>query len=79
MGCGPCSSPAPAPTSRPWRATACSALTAGVARFAVARADALAEDHARVRATGVGVSRITVKPVLPPDVIGLFVLVPAEV
>ncbi len=55
------------------------ALTAGVARFAVARADALAEDHARVRATGVGVSRITVKPVLPPDVIGLFVLVPAEV
>jgi len=55
------------------------ALSEGVARFAAARADALAEDHARVRATGVGASRVTVRPVIPPDVIGLFVLVPAEV
>ena len=38
---------------------------------------ALAEDHARVRAAAAGSARVTVEPVLPPDVIGLYVLVPA--
>lgn len=57
-----------------------SALLEGpIAAFARERAAALAEDHARLRATGVGAPRVTVEPVLPADVIGLFVLLPAEV
>ena len=39
------------------------------------RADALAADHGRLRAAA-GVSRVTVAPVLPPDVIGLFTVLP---
>jgi superfamily II DNA or RNA helicase len=42
-----------------------------------ARAEALLEDHGRLRAT-LGVTRVTVEPALPPDVIGLFTLLPAE-
>lgn len=45
--------------------------------YARDRALALAEDHARVRAAAAGSARVTVEPVLPPDVIGLYVLVPA--
>ena len=52
------------------------AQAAVIAEFARARADALARDHARVRATGVNVPRVSVEAVLPPDIIGLFVLVP---
>ncbi|WP_370322258.1 helicase-related protein [Oricola sp.] len=44
-----------------------------------ARAQELAEDHARVRAAARGLARVTVEPVLPPDVIGLFVLLPGDV
>lgn len=56
------------------------ALLAGpVAAYARDRAAALAEDHARLRATRVQASAVTVEPVLPADVIGLFVLLPAEV
>ena len=44
-----------------------------------ARADELARDHARVRAALPGVSRVTVEPVLPVDVIGIFVLVPSGI
>jgi superfamily II DNA or RNA helicase len=50
-----------------------------IAAFARERAAALAEDHARVRAAGVNISRVNVEAVLPADVIGLFVLVPAGV
>jgi hypothetical protein len=42
-----------------------------------ARAQVLAQDHARVRAAAAGSARVNVEPVLPPDVIGLYVLVPA--
>ena len=52
-------------------------LTEVVSAFARARAAALEHDHNRVRASGVGVPRVSVAPVLPADVIGLFVLVPA--
>jgi superfamily II DNA or RNA helicase len=52
-------------------------LNGSIAEFAQRRAEALASDHARVREAGINVSRVTVKPVLPVDVIGLFVLVPA--
>ena len=38
----------------------------------------LVEDHARLRAAAGSVSRVSVEAVLPPDVIGLFVLMPGE-
>ncbi|WGS18956.1 MULTISPECIES: DEAD/DEAH box helicase [unclassified Bradyrhizobium] len=41
------------------------------------RAKALENDHARVRAAASGSPRVTVEPVLPADVIGLYVLAPA--
>ena len=53
------------------------AQAAAIAEFAQARAETLARDHARVRATGVNVPRVSVEAVLPPDIVGLFVLVPA--
>jgi hypothetical protein len=52
-------------------------LDGSIAQYARERAQALAEDHGRVRAAAAGSARATVEPVLPPDVIGLFVLVPA--
>lgn len=54
------------------------ALLAGpLADFVRERAEELSQDHARLRAAAAGsASRITVEPVLPPDVIGLFVLMP---
>ena len=56
------------------------ALPGAIADHARARAAALAEDHDRVRAAdgrrGAG-SGVLVEPVLPADVVGLFVLVPA--
>jgi superfamily II DNA or RNA helicase len=55
------------------------ALNNSIADFARSRAEALAGDHSRVREAGINVSRVTVKPVLPTDVIGLFVLVPAGI
>jgi hypothetical protein len=40
------------------------------------RAEELAQDHGRVRSAGAGVARVSVEPVLPPDIIGLYVLLP---
>jgi hypothetical protein len=51
----------------------------GLAAHAQARADELAEDHGRVRAALPGVSRVSVEPVLPVDVIGMYILVPAVI
>lgn len=52
------------------------ALIAGpLSDFVRRRADELAQDHARLRAAA-GSSRVSVEPVFPPDVIGLFVLMP---
>jgi superfamily II DNA or RNA helicase len=53
------------------------ALEGSIAAYARERASALAEDHARVRAAASGSARVTVEPVLPCDIIGLYVLVPA--
>lgn len=51
-------------------------LAGPLADFIKQRADELAEDHARLRAAAGSASRVSVEPVLPPDVIGLFVLIP---
>lgn len=50
-----------------------------IADFARERAAALAHDHERVRTAGAQVSRVSVSAILPADVIGIFVLVPAGV
>ncbi len=47
--------------------------------FVRSRADELAQDHARLRAAAGSASRVTVEAVTPPDVIGLFVVMPSEV
>ena len=48
-----------------------------IADFARRRAAVLAEDHARIRAAGINVPRVSVEAVLPADVVGLFALLPA--
>jgi superfamily II DNA or RNA helicase len=53
------------------------ALEGSIAAHARERAEALAEDHARVRAAAAGSARVTVEPIVPADIIGLYVLVPA--
>ena len=50
-----------------------------IADFVQKRAAELVEDHARLRAAAGSASRVSVEPIIPPDVIGLFVLVPGEV
>jgi superfamily II DNA or RNA helicase len=55
------------------------ALEGSIAAYARERASALAEDHARLRAAAAGSARVSVEPVLPPDIIGLYVLVPTGV
>jgi hypothetical protein len=54
-------------------------LGGSIAKFVRQRAVELEEDHARLRAAAGSASRVSVEPVIPPDVIGLFVLVPGEV
>jgi superfamily II DNA or RNA helicase len=53
------------------------ALLAGpIAGFVTERCHQLAEDHGRLRAAAGAAPRVSVEPVLPPDVIGLFILLP---
>lgn len=54
-------------------------LAGPLAAFVEQRAAELVEDHARLRAAAGSISRVSVEAVLPPDVIGLFVLMPGEV
>ncbi|MBR1032965.1 DEAD/DEAH box helicase [Bradyrhizobium liaoningense] len=56
---------------------ASSMLPEQITAFARERAKILGQDHARVRAAAAGSARVTVEPVLPADVIGLYVLTPA--
>ncbi|WP_029011364.1 DEAD/DEAH box helicase [Azospirillum halopraeferens] len=53
-------------------------LDGPLAAFVRGRAEELAADHARLRAAAGSASRVAVEAVLPPDVIGLFVLMPSE-
>lgn len=54
-------------------------LDGPLADFIKTRAEELMQDHGRLRAAAGSASRVTVEAVLPPDVIGLFVLMPSEV
>jgi hypothetical protein len=54
-------------------------LQGALADFVRSRAEELMQDHARLRAAAGAASRVTVEAVFPPDVIGLFVLMPSEV
>ncbi len=51
-------------------------LAGPLSDFVRRRADELVQDHARLRAAAGSASRVSVAPVFPPDVIGLFVLMP---
>ncbi|MCA9800290.1 MAG: DEAD/DEAH box helicase, partial [Cyanobacteria bacterium HKST-UBA04] len=51
-------------------------LTGAIQAYAQQRAEQLQADHLRVRETKVEVSKVTVEPVLPADIVGLFVLAP---
>lgn len=55
-----------------------SLINGSLADFVKMRAEELIQDHARLRAAAGSASRVTVEAVLPPDVIGLFVLMPSE-
>lgn len=54
-------------------------LAGPLAEFVRQRAVELVDDHARLRAAAGAISRVSVEAVLPPDLIGLFVLMPGEV
>ncbi|MDE2717113.1 MAG: helicase, partial [Chloroflexota bacterium] len=53
-------------------------ITGPIAAFVRERSNDLADDHARLRATAGSVPRVSVEGIQPPDVIGLFVLLPSE-
>ncbi|GES43986.1 ATP-dependent helicase HepA [Rhizobium dioscoreae] len=53
-------------------------LEGPIADFVRSRAQELMQDHARLRVASGSASRVTVEPVLPPDIIGLFTLMPGE-
>ncbi|WP_316201278.1 MULTISPECIES: DEAD/DEAH box helicase [unclassified Bradyrhizobium] len=53
-------------------------LDGPLADFVQSRAQELMADHARLRVAAGAATRVTVEAVLPPDVIGLFVLMPGE-
>jgi hypothetical protein len=54
------------------------ALNPTIEAHARHRAVDLEKDHARVRAAGAGVPRVTVDPALPSDIIGLYLLLPSS-
>jgi superfamily II DNA or RNA helicase len=54
-------------------------LSGPITDFVQKRAAELVEDHARLRAAAGSASRVSVEPIIPPDVIGLFVLVSGDV
>jgi hypothetical protein len=53
-------------------------LEGPIAGFARSRAQELMADHARFRAASGSAPRVAVEAVLPPDVIGMFVLMPGQ-
>jgi superfamily II DNA or RNA helicase len=53
-------------------------LEGPLADFVKSRAEQLMRDHARLRAAAGSTSRVTVEAITPPDMIGLFVMIPSE-
>ena len=53
-------------------------LTGPLTEHSLVRAEALAQDHARLRQAARSAPRVSVEPVLPPDSIALYMLMPAE-
>ena len=51
-------------------------LAGPIATFVNERTEELMGDHARLRAAAGAASRVSVEAVLPPDVIGMFVIMP---
>jgi hypothetical protein len=54
-------------------------LDGPIAEFAHERSMQLAEDHGRVRTSGINVPKVSVEPVLPADVMAVFALIPGAV
>ena len=54
-------------------------ISGSLQAYARERADELLADHARLRVASGSASRVSVEPALPPDVIGLFTLLPSAV
>lgn len=54
-------------------------LSGPLSEFVEQRAEELVQDHARLRAAAGSASRVSVEAMSPPDVIGMFVLMPSEV
>jgi hypothetical protein len=54
-------------------------LSGPLAVYASQRAEELAGDHGRLRVAAGSAPRVSVEAVFPPDVIGLFTLIPGEV
>lgn len=54
-------------------------LDGPIAEYASERAKQLAEDHGRVRASGINVPKVSVEPVLPADVMAIFALIPGGI
>jgi superfamily II DNA or RNA helicase len=50
-----------------------------IGEYARGRAIQLADDHGRVRAAGINVPKVSVEPVHPADVMGVFALVPGGI
>lgn len=61
------------------RSRVASLLEGSIAEYAAGRASQLAEDHGRVRASGVNVPKVSVEPVLPADVMAVFALIPGGI
>lgn len=53
-------------------------LDGPITEFVRDRSEILVQDHARLRAAAGASTRVSVEPVFPPDVIGLFTLLPSE-
>lgn len=55
-----------------------SAYMPAIEAYALQRGELLEADHRRVRAAAQGTPRVTVEPILPADIIGLYVLTPGD-
>ncbi|GJD81760.1 ATP-dependent helicase HepA [Methylobacterium gregans] len=55
-----------------------SAYMPAIEAYATQRGEALEADHRRVRAAAQGTPRVTVEPILPADIVGVYILTPGD-